>query len=158
MLRVRRGDKGPRLNGQEGVLSHESGDALMIHQQAAPPHGHSAEALRPLPPVPADRATYTTAARWTPSSFDSSTMLSHCFNRVTAYWRKGFRKLAHTLLGHLPPSWCRCANVGYLKLEGQSTCSEPPCGPSLKSRRYIRDCRWIVTRQHECSTPRGQRV
>ena len=37
MLCVRRGDKGPRLNGQQGVLSHEPGDALMIHQQAAPP-------------------------------------------------------------------------------------------------------------------------
>ena len=28
----------------------------------APPHGNSARVLRPLPPVPADRATYTTAA------------------------------------------------------------------------------------------------
>lgn len=36
MLRVRRGDKGPRLNGQQVVLSHEPGDTLVIHQEATP--------------------------------------------------------------------------------------------------------------------------
>jgi hypothetical protein len=33
---------------------------------------------------------------------------------------KGLRELAHSLLGHVPPSWCRCANVHCLNLGVQS--------------------------------------
>jgi hypothetical protein len=41
-------------------------------------------------------------------------------NAVDGVLPEGLRKLAHALLAHLLPSWCKCAYVQCLKLGGQS--------------------------------------
>ena len=82
--------------------------------------GIRAVAPRHLSPVRVDRARYTTAAdgRLTPiDKFHNVVALFQSCDRILS---KRLRKLAHALLGHLPPSWCKCANVGCLNLGVQS--------------------------------------
>ena len=70
---------------------------------------------RYLPPVRADRARDTTAAdgRQFLRRLHVVVTLLQSRNRVLP---KGLRKLAHSRLGHLPPSWCKCAHVGCFNL------------------------------------------